>query len=238
VLLIGLIMQRRGPEKWKVLAVVCVLIGAIMFAGGLLWKTKGSIPGFLTVTLVFTVGAVYARSGLLAALAVFALSSCFGARTGYWHASYFLSIKEPAMVAVFFTITGILLYQLSLRLKPEFERLTIIAARTCVFLVNFGLWIGSLWDDYINIGEFKFKIDENIFVVVWAIALIIAGVWAWSRNRRAMFNICAVFAAIHFYTQWFENLRYSPWSLFTAGVIALTFAISLKIANDSIKASG
>ena len=38
-------------------------------------------------------------------------------------------------------------YLISKRLKADYERLAITAARTSIFLVNFGFWIGSLWGD-------------------------------------------------------------------------------------------
>ena len=38
------------------------------------------------------------------ALAIMALSSVLGARTGYFHASYFLGIKEPTLTIIAFSL--------------------------------------------------------------------------------------------------------------------------------------
>jgi len=236
VLLGGLIMQRKLPEKWSVLSIICILIGAIMSAGGILYLTKGSVGGFVTVGVIYTVAAIYARSSLLAVLAVFAFSSCFGARTGYWHASYFLSIKESTITMVVFTAAALMLYQLSLKLKGEYERLATIAARTSVFVVNFAMWIGSLWDDKVQIGDLKFTVDENLIAFVWAAALITTCVWAWNKNRRALFNICSVFLGIHMYTQYFEYFGGKPLVIIIAGLAALGFALLLKYFNKKLRA--
>jgi hypothetical protein len=51
---------------------------------------------------------------------------------------------------------------------------------------------------------------------------------AWQHNRRWVLNTVAVFAGIHFYTQWFENLETTPGTVPVAGLIALGFAFGLK----------
>ena len=84
------------------------------------------------------------------------------------------------------------------------------ASRTGVFLVNFGFWIGSLWGDSLRGGEFL--IPDYPFVAIRAVALVAAGFWAWTQDRRWLVNLAAVFAAIHVYTQWFERLGASTGS--------------------------
>ena len=75
------------------------------------------------------------------------LSSAVGARTGYLHAMYFLGIQEPTVTILLFSLIALGAYQLSRRLPADGERLALVAARTALFLVNFGFWIGSLWGD-------------------------------------------------------------------------------------------
>ena len=70
-------------------------------------------------------------------------------------------------------------------------------------------------------------IPDWVFAVVWAIALIGVGVWGAMVNRRWVVNIAAVFAAIHFYTQWFERLGASPVSILLGGLILLGVAFGL-----------
>ncbi len=228
----GIALARTRYAHWKVLAGICVLVGALLFGGGAIIAGKGSVGSFLLVAAALGAAGLFARSALLIVLAVLALSSCVGARTGYVHATYFLGIKEPALTIALFTIFSIGAYHLSRRLSPEYETLAIAASRTGVFLVNFGFWIGSLWGDRDPAGEVL--ISDWVFAVLWAVALVAAGVWAWQRDRRWLVNVVAVFGAIHLYTQWFERLGASPATVLLAGLFALGFAVWLRALNAKL----
>jgi hypothetical protein len=225
----GIALVYARYEQWMVLANICVVVGALLFGGGIIKAGEGSIGSFLLVAAAFAGAGVLARSWLLTVLAVFALSSCLGARTGYLHATYFLGIQEPTLTVLLFTIFSIGTYQLSKRLAADYQGIAIAASRTGVFLVNFGFWIGSLWGDRKQGGEIV--IADWVFAGLWAIALIAAGVWAWKRNRRWLVNVVAVFGGIHFYTQWFERLGASAETVLIAGLLALGFAIGLRALN-------
>ena len=225
----GVALVYARHEQWMVLANICVVVGALLFGGGIIKAGEGSVGSFLLVAAAFAGAGVLARSWLLTVLAVLALSSCLGARTGYLHATYFLGIQEPTLTVLLFTIFSIGTYQLSKRLAADYQGIAIAASRTGVFLVNFGFWIGSLWGDRKQGGEIV--IADWVFAGLWAIALIAAGVWAWKRNRRWLVNVVAVFGGIHFYTQWFERLGASAETVLIAGLLALGFAIGLRALN-------
>lgn len=229
---IGLALLYARVEQWKVLANICILVGALLFGGGVIKAGEGSIEAFLLVAAAFAGASIFARSALMAVLAVLALSSCLGVRTGYLHAAYFLGVQEPAWTVALFSVFSIATYQLSKRLPLDFQGIAIAASRTGVFLVNFGFWIGSLWGDHMVNGGLVFS--HWIFTALWAIVLIAAGAWAWKRNRRWLLNVVAVFAAIHFYTQWFEWLGATAESVLIAGLLALGFAIGLRSLNTSL----
>lgn len=229
---IGLALLYARVEQWKVLANICILVGALLFGGGVIKTGEGSIEAFLLVAAAFAGASIFARSALMAVLAVLALSSCLGVRTGYLHAAYFLGVQEPAWTVALFSVFSIATYQLSKRLPLDFQGIAIAASRTGVFLVNFGFWIGSLWGDHAVNGGLVFS--HWIFTALWAIVLIAAGAWAWKRNRRWLLNVVAVFAAIHFYTQWFEWLGATAESVLIAGLLALGFAIGLRSLNTSL----
>ncbi len=224
------IILARLPQ-WQMLGTICVLAGALMFAGGIVWIGDGSVLSFLAVTVAFVAAGIAARSGLLIAAAVLALSSCVGARTGYIHATYFLGIQEPAITIVLFALLALAAYQASLRLPAVYENLALMAARTSLFLVNFGFWIGSLWGDRLNwmrgAQMRDVAIPSEVFALAWAAALIATGIWAVRANRRWTVMIVAVFGAIHFYTQWFERLGATPVSVLIAGLITLAAAFGL-----------
>jgi hypothetical protein len=130
-----------------VLANICVVVGALLFGGGIIKFGDGSIGSFFLVAAAFAGAGVLARSWLLTVLAVLALSSCLGATTGYVDATYFLGIQEPTLTVLLFTIFSIGTYELSKHLAADYQGMAIAASRTSVFLVNFGFWIGSLWGD-------------------------------------------------------------------------------------------
>ena len=231
----GLLLLRGDSEQWKLLANIIILVGALMSGGGIVTAAKGHLASILTVTAIFSVAAIFARSALLAALATLMLSAAIGARTGYFHARYFLVIQEPTITIVLFSLLAIGLYQLSKRLSTEFERLALVAARTGVFLVNFGFWVGSLWGERSDASDII--IPDWSFAVLWALALVVTAIWSWKRNRRWVLNTVVVFGGIHFYTQWFEHLGTSPGTVLIAGIVTLGFAVGLGSINKKMKSS-
>ena len=233
VLVVGLALLRSGHEQWKALSNVCILVGALMTGGGVVTEFKGSLASILTVTAIFAIASMFARSTLLAVLATLMLSASIGAKTGYFHASYYLVIQEPIITIILFGLLAIGLYQLSKRLSVEYERIALASARTGVFLVNFGFWVGSLWGERSETREVI--ISDSIFAVLWAIALIVTAIWSWKNNRRRVFNTVATFGGIHFYTQWFEYLGATPSAVLIAGFLALGFAVGLRSMNKKMR---
>jgi hypothetical protein len=204
-----------------------------MTGGGVIAIGEGSLVSMISVTAIFAVASIFARSTLLAVLATLMLSACIGARTGYFHASYFLVIQEPTITVILFSILAIGLYHLSKILSSEYERIAIASSRTGVFLVNFGFWVGSLWGDRSESREVI--VSDSVFAVLWAVALLATGTWAWKRNRRWVLNTVATFGGIHFYTQWFEHLGASPGTVLVAGLLALGFAVGLRGINIAMR---
>jgi iron complex transport system permease protein len=241
VFAIGLALSLTRNEQWTLLAQICLVIGALMFCGAVLALGKGALSALLIVTAALAAAAIVARSGLLMAAAVLALGACLGARAGYWHATYALAIYEPAVTVVLFSALALATYLVSKRLPAEYERLALIAARTSVFMVNFGFWIGSLWGDNLRLIRSLMYDDANIltatsgpdiispvvFAAGWAIALFGVGLWGMQANRRWVVNVAAVFGAIHFYTQWFDKLGPQPLSFIFGGLLMLVFAFAL-----------
>jgi iron complex transport system permease protein len=250
VLAFGLVLVLARSEQWSLLAQICLCVGALIFAGGIVVIDEGSLRALFLVTIIFAGAAVVARSGLLMVAAVLALASCIGARTGYWHATYALSITEPTLTVVLFSLLALATYHLSKRLKSDNERLALMAARTSVFLVNFGFWIGSLWGDRLTLirsladvtappdpAVAAIALPPWLFSVGWALALVATGVWATNAGRRWAVNVVAVFGAIHFYTQWFDRLGPTPIAFLLGGLLMLAFGLGLWTFNRRAEAA-
>src|SRR5690606_24286279 len=82
---IGYAVPMQGLTQWNVFGQICLLIGALMFAAGVIGYGEGSLASMLIVTAALALAAIAARSSLLMALAVLAAAGCLGARTGYSH---------------------------------------------------------------------------------------------------------------------------------------------------------
>jgi iron complex transport system permease protein len=251
VFAIGLAFKLRGKEQWSLLAQICLVVGALMFSGGVLTIGNGALAAMLIVTAALAGASIFARSSLLVAAAVLALGACLGARAGYWHATYMLAIYEPLVTIVLFSLLALGAYYLSKSLAADYERLALTAARTSVFMVNFGFWIGSLWGDHLLLIHALLRGDPSIqtnysdnsqmipplaFVIGWLVVLLGAAIWAVRENRRWVVNVAAVFGAIHFYTQWFERLGLEPMSVFVGGLLMLAFALGLWTFNKRFAA--
>lgn len=231
VLALGIGLQIAGAKAWSVLSSMCTLIGALVLGGGVVVLSDARIGAFLGIAAGYALLAIIARSGLLAALSVLALSSALGARTGYEHATYMLGIEAPTVTIVLFSFVALVTFLASRAVPAAYERLGVIAARTSLFLVNFGFWIASLWGD--RLGAEGPTIPREAFAIGWAVGLIGLGAWAFTTHRRWVVNLVAVFGAIHFYTQWFEHLGASPLSVLFGGLTALAFALALHRFNKS-----
>ena len=234
----GCAIVLRSVRQWNVLGQICLVIGALMFAGGVIAYGEGSLAAMLIVTIALALAAIAARSSLLIALAVLAASACLGARTGYSHAVYSLAIFEPTLTVLLFSALALAAYNLAHRLTADYERIALMAARTSILLVNVGFWIGSLWGDPLMLlrgldrGQGFARVNETVvpaaaFSLAWALALVAVGVWAAKANRRWLVNTAAAFGAIHFYTQWFEKLGATPASVLLGGLVMLGVALAL-----------
>ena len=160
-----------------------------------------------------------------------------------------------AVIIVVFIILGTAAYQLSKRLKSANVRIAVVFARMSLVIVNIAFWIGSFFGDTVgkmNFGEnFDYSaleaaynsflptwidgsvlLSSDFFAVLWAIAIVLTGVWAVRANSAFTLNTVATFAGIHFYTQWFERFGAEAWSLFVAGGIAVLIGFGLSFVNN------
>lgn len=217
----GLALKLTGGQRWLLFAQVCLTIGTLALSGGLSLMSGGSVPVNIAIALGVAAAAVLARSGLLAALAVMAFAATIGAATNYQGNIFW----QPALSIVVLSAIALGLLFVSTRLAPAYERLAIIAARTAALMLNFGFLIGSLF------GDSAINAPGIAFTVVWAVLLLVTGLWAIRANRRWVVNTAAVFGAIHFFVQWFMALGASPLSVLGGGVLLLGFGFAIAAFN-------
>jgi iron complex transport system permease protein len=229
---LGLALILLRANRWRILGDILLVVGTALLAGGLVLLDEGSARSALAAAALFAGAAVLARNGLLAALTVLALAAALGARTGYVHAMYMIGVDEPLLTVVAFAALAALLVALSKHVPHELSRLAIIAARASALLANLGFWIGSLWGDRTG----HIAVSREAFAALWAVALLGAGIWAWRANRRWPLIAATVFAAIHFYTQWFERLGATPGAVLLAGLIMIGIGLGLKMVLTSMPA--
>lgn len=223
---LGLLVLQQYRAQWEKLGAVWCILGALLLAGGVGALIEQPFISALVAALVFLAMAVASHSKFLAALTALAFAAMLGGSTGYWHACYSITVTEPTLTIGFFALLGCAAWQLAKENTP-YRDLLVVFARMCVILVNFGFWIGSLWGDVIGKAWQRelLRVDETVFILGWAAALLAAGLWGATHGRRFMVNAVAVFGSIHFYTQWFERLGASPFTVMAAG--AATVAIGL-----------
>ena len=155
-----------------------------------------------------------------------------------------IAISEPTLTIVLFTALAFAAWQASKQLNGLYQNLSIVFARMCVILVNFGFWVGSLWGDspgklwrdgnhYFDFGS-NAQIQPVVFVIGWILALLAAGAWAAKNGRRFLVNTVATFGAIHVYTQWFERLGADPITVILAGVATIAIGLGLWRYNRQV----
>jgi iron complex transport system permease protein len=222
---VGFWLRLAQVSRWAVFAQITMVIGALALLGGL-----GALFGEMLwvrvlLTLATGLAAVLAMSGLLTALAVVALAATITIDVEQWLPTHFLTV---AIIVLSALVLG--LYMLSLRLRPEWERLAIIAMRTAILLINAAFFIGSVF------GDGLLSLSSMTFSIVWALALLAFGTWAVFANRRWVVNTVAIFGAIHFFTQWFIVLGAQPFSILGGGLLLIGFGVALARFNRWVSA--
>ena len=233
VSVIGFLFKIKVSDQWMVLSITCIISGLLLISAAIVWfedywfqaTTYRSVS-----VIVFILGfsAYFLKSSLLFALSVLSLSTLLSLGVGYEFASYFIWIEYPLLTIITFSILSICFYSLSKKVSGDDEKLLLTGSRVSVLLVNLGFWIGSLFGDI-------WLEPAYFFSIMWALAILGVGYWAWKANRVWLINVLGVFGSIHFYTQWFETLGAQPESLFLGGVMAVGIAILFKRFNNNLK---
>ena len=245
-IVLGYLAKTQKQALWGKLGSIWMIVGALALAASLGFMSNHPLIASLLASAIFLGVGIVAGSSLLVALTPLALESALGGSTGYWHACYEIIVTEPTLTIIFFTVLGVLAWEVAKRLTGLHQNLSLAFARMCVILVNFGFWIGSLWGDtpgkiwrsVEDASNFDYganaQISPLVFVIGWALALLAAGAWGAKAGRRFMVNTVATFGAIHLYTQWFERLGLDPISVMVAGLATIGIGLALWRYNRTV----
>ena len=220
LLALGLWLTIARVQQWLVFGQIVMVVGTLAFIGGI-WALLGdSLWVKLILSLGLAVAAVAARSGLLSALAVFMFSGALITGFDFWQPTHYLTVTIGVLAAL---VLG--LYLVSLQLRPDYERLAIIAMRTAIVTINIAFFAGTIF------GDEMLGLPGWSFAIAWALALLAFGAWAVFANRRWVVNSVAVFGAIHFFTQWFLVLGPQPYAILGGGLLLIGFGLALARFN-------
>lgn len=223
---VGFALRLGRVTRWDLVAQIGMVIGALAVTGGLWIETVGAVEVLVVLAIGLAGAAAAARSGLLASLSVLVTAAALGSGTVYFMASYGFWVSRPGLTIIVLSAATLAFYLSALRMLPEYERLALIAARTAILVVNLAFLVGSLF------GDEGLHLDRMVFIVGWALALLAIGIWAIGANRRWVVNVAACFGALHFYTQWFEQMGLSTLSLLGGGVALVGLGVGLRAYNQ------
>lgn len=223
---VGFALRLGRVTRWGLVAQIGMVIGALAVTCGLWIETVGAVEVLVVLAIGLAGAAAAARSGLLASLAVLVAAAALGSGTVYFMVRYGFWVSRPGLTIIVLSAATLAFYLSALRLPHDYERLALIAARTAILVVNLAFLVGSLF------GDEALHLDRMVFVVGWALALLAIGIWAIGANRRWVVNVAACFGALHFYTQWFEQMGLSTLSLLGGGVALLGLGVGLRAYNQ------
>ena len=238
----GYYLYYNTDESWKFVAQSFGFLGTIGITAWLVTTTKlvdffdpnysDIIVMWVIISSVLLLVAFTMHNKFLAGLFPIALAQLVGASTFYAHASYYLSIRQPSIAIIVFSVIAVMAYVGASKLRGIYDDLCTIIARVSLFIINMAFWIGSLFGDEIgknrwnrDIAHDFIDIGENYFTIGWLALLLVAIWWGAQRGLGYVVNLSIVFLGIHFYTQYFETVGASPLGLLIGGI--LIFATSI-----------
>jgi hypothetical protein len=231
---VGYVSRGLDDAGWGALRQTLIVVGVLLAAAAHLTLMKFTTMSWLIAAAGLLGVALATGSGLVGVLAALAIGPLLNAAFGYFHATYYVMIQRPLETIALYGVLAWLAFKTSQRVPDAQSRPLITYSRTCLFLAQFGFWVGSLWGDPVRLGApGSERIPPGAFALGWAVAMLMVGSWAAREGRRWVVNLCVVFGMINFYTQWFEHLHTSAGTVLMAGVITLAVGVALRKYNQS-----
>ncbi|MFC1659294.1 hypothetical protein ACFL0U_01880 [Pseudomonadota bacterium] len=235
------LFSKEIQSKGRFLNSLLLVIGALGISVNLALMIN-NVAVFFAISLILGILSYFSKSGLLAAFSALSISPLLNMASGYRHATYSLSVREPTLTIIVFSLLSLLFYLTLIckkeNIKSEDQRIMVIFARTCALLVNFGFWVGSLWGDGIRTWNRDLRrsiftgIEPIYFTVSWAVVLILIMIIGFKKDERFLVNTSATFLGIHFYTQYFEIIDFNAVSVLIAGFLGIIASYGLHKYNN------
>lgn len=190
------------------------------------------------------------------ALAILPFAQALDTGTAYWHATYAFYSPESTLSILQMSATIAACLWLAPKLADRDSRHLTIFALMAFIVANLCALVGSLWGDIV--GEYVWgpgrrrdfdgtyetwreartafranalRIEEEIYSILWAAALIATAAWSALTSRRGLFNTAITFELIHGYTQLFETFNDEPLAYAIGGLAAIPLAWGIWRAN-------
>lgn len=186
---------------------------------------------------------------VVSALAIVPFAQALDTSTTYFHAAYVFYSPEATLSVLQMALLVLLGLAVASRCNEHTARHARIHVIMAFIVANLCALVGSLWGDVVGehvwgpgarpadgvsydiwrdqVAAFQataFVIHENVFAVLWAVALAGAIFYAAHRNLRGLFNAAVTFACIHAYTQAFETFYDEPLAYVIGGFAAIPLA--------------
>jgi len=223
--------------------------------------TISLIHVYAALAIAFTGWFVNIRT--ITALAIFPFAQALNTGTFYWHAVYAFYSPEPTLSILQMTALMLAALWIGNSSSEPTKRHTGILSIMAFIVANLCALVGSLFGD--RIGEtmwgpgtqfyrsgFEDKdtwtsarevflenvwtISDEMYAILWALALLAMIIFAAHKNYRGLFNTAITFACIHAYTQMFENFGQYPLAWVIGGLAAIPLAWGLWQLNKWLAA--
>lgn len=208
---------------------------------------------FLYATLAIFAAGWITDVRFVTALAIAPFAQVLDTSTNYFHAAYVFYSPESTLSILQMIALIVACVWIIPRVNDRTGRHLGMIAILGFVIANLCALVGSLWGDVIGshiwgpraLGSRAFDdysayreaikafeahaitISENVYTVIWALALVGIIFWAAHRGKRGFFNAAVTFAAIHAYTQMFETFYDEPLAYVIGGFAAIPLAWSM-----------
>lgn len=209
----------------------------------------GQAAIFLYVACVIALCGWLVDVRFVTALAIAPFAQMLDTGTGYFHAAYVFYSPEPTLTILQMSVlvAGMVWWAKTLQERQARHARTL--AIIGFIVANLAALVGSLFGDVIGEtlwgpgwspeGDTTYEtweaarqafeasaltISDNVYSILWALALLAVGAWAAHSGRRVLFNAALTFGGIHAYTQLFESFADEPLAYVIGGFAAIPLA--------------